>query len=91
MLVTHDVHEAVALADRIVVLEAGRVTLNLPVLLPRPHARGTSPGFSTLVSKVLTHLMADHTAKERRDETHPPHDSVEPGRDLRRRGDGVPA
>ena len=36
ILVTHDVGEAVALADRVVVIDRGRVRLDLPVLLPRP-------------------------------------------------------
>ena len=36
VLVTHDVEEAVALADRIIVLSAGQVALDLRVDLPRP-------------------------------------------------------
>ncbi|EIE98789.1 ABC transporter ATP-binding protein [Saccharomonospora glauca] len=36
LLVTHDVDEAVKLADRVVVLEAGRLVLDLPVDLDRP-------------------------------------------------------
>jgi sulfonate transport system ATP-binding protein len=36
VLVTHDIEEAVALADRIIVLSAGHVALDLPVDLPRP-------------------------------------------------------
>src|SRR5215203_1414070 len=36
VLVTHDVEEAVALADRIIVLSAGQVALDLHVDLPRP-------------------------------------------------------
>jgi sulfonate transport system ATP-binding protein len=34
LLITHDVDEAIALADRIVMLEAGRLVLDLPVDLP---------------------------------------------------------
>ena len=36
LLVTHDVEEAVTLADRVIVIEAGNITLNLPIPLPRP-------------------------------------------------------
>ena len=36
LLVTHDVDEAVLLADRVLVLEDGRFTLDLPIDLPHP-------------------------------------------------------
>ncbi|GGF94085.1 aliphatic sulfonates import ATP-binding protein SsuB [Rhodococcoides trifolii] len=52
LLVTHDVDEAVALADRVLVLDYGAVTLDVPVDLPRPRDRGTS-GFS----RIRTHLL----------------------------------
>ncbi len=37
--VTHDVDEALLLADRVLVLEGGRLVLDEPVPLPRPRAR----------------------------------------------------
>jgi sulfonate transport system ATP-binding protein len=42
VLVTHDVAEAVALADRVVVIDAGRIVLDLDVPLPRPRRHGTA-------------------------------------------------
>jgi len=36
VLVTHDVAEAVVLADRVIVLDAGRIALDLMIDLPRP-------------------------------------------------------
>ena len=40
IIVTHDVTEAVALADRILLLEGGVVAMDVPVDLPRPRRRG---------------------------------------------------
>lgn len=40
LLVTHDVGEAVALADRVVLIEGQRIAFDEPVALPRPRARG---------------------------------------------------
>ncbi len=37
VLVTHDVSEAVHLADRVIVLDEGRIALDLPI--PYPHPR----------------------------------------------------
>jgi sulfonate transport system ATP-binding protein len=39
VLVTHDVAEAVALGDRVIVISDGAVALDLPIALPRPRAR----------------------------------------------------
>jgi sulfonate transport system ATP-binding protein len=44
LLVTHDVDEALLLADRIVVLDGGRITEDRPVPLPHPRATDM-PGF----------------------------------------------
>ncbi len=40
LLVTHDVEEAVTLADRVVLIEDGVVALDLRIELPRPRRRG---------------------------------------------------
>jgi sulfonate transport system ATP-binding protein len=56
LLVTHDVQEAVALADRILLIEAGRIALDLPVPLARPRERA-SAGFATLEDRVLRQVL----------------------------------
>ncbi len=52
LLVTHDVDEAVALADRVLVLEDGAVIDSVPVALDRPRDRGTAE-FSRIRSRLL--------------------------------------
>ncbi|CAM2144967.1 Aliphatic sulfonates import ATP-binding protein SsuB 1 [Pararobbsia alpina] len=56
LLVTHDVHEAVALGDRIVLIEQGRLALDTPVGLARPRARG-SAAFAALEDSVLQRVL----------------------------------
>lgn len=58
ILVTHDVAEAVALADRIIVLDAGRVAHDIPVDLPRPRPR-TSREFAALEAEVLARVLGE--------------------------------
>jgi len=41
LLVTHDVQEAVALADRVVLIEDGRIALDERIALPRPRVHGS--------------------------------------------------
>ncbi|WP_017121908.1 ATP-binding cassette domain-containing protein, partial [Xanthomonas vasicola] len=56
VLVTHDVTEASALADRIVVIEHGKVGLDLAVPVPHPRAPGL-PALATLQAQVLSRLL----------------------------------
>jgi sulfonate transport system ATP-binding protein len=56
LLVTHDVHEAVALGDRILLIEDGRIALDQPVPLERPRARA-SAGFAALEDHVLQRVL----------------------------------
>lgn len=56
LLVTHDVSEAVALGDRIVLVEDGRITLDEKVGLARPREHGEAD-FARLESRVLKRLM----------------------------------
>jgi sulfonate transport system ATP-binding protein len=61
LLVTHDVDEAVLLADRILVLTDGALSLNLAIDLPRPRRRGDQR-FPALRSQLLAELGVDETA-----------------------------
>jgi sulfonate transport system ATP-binding protein len=56
ILVTHDVAEAVTLADRIIVLQDGAVTEDIDVNLPRPRRRG-SADFAALEERILGRLL----------------------------------
>lgn len=56
VLVTHDVQEAVALADRIVSIDQGRVALDVRIDLPRPRHRGDA-AFASLEARVLDHVL----------------------------------
>ena len=56
LLVTHDVQEAVALADRVVLIEDCVIALNLPIDLPRPRHRG-DPRFAALEERLLDRVL----------------------------------
>lgn len=56
ILVTHDVEEAVALADRVILIEDGVITMNQPINLPRPRQR-TDPAFSIYLDEILDRIM----------------------------------
>jgi sulfonate transport system ATP-binding protein len=56
LLVTHDVAEAVALADRILVIEEGKIALDLAIDLPRPRERG-SAAFADFEGRILHELF----------------------------------
>jgi sulfonate transport system ATP-binding protein len=55
LLVTHDVDEALALADRVLVLADGRIAHSSPITLPRPRDRD-HPDLVALRLKLLTQL-----------------------------------
>ncbi len=57
LLVTHDVDEAVALADRVLVLADGRIRHASAVPLPRPRRRD-DPEFTRLRARLLAELGA---------------------------------
>jgi sulfonate transport system ATP-binding protein len=56
ILVTHDVAEAVALADRILVIEDGRIARDVCVDIPRPRRRGAADA-AALEGSILRHLL----------------------------------
>ena len=57
ILVTHDVAEAIALADRIVVIDHGEIATDIPVALNRPRRRGSAE-FAHVEAAILEHLLA---------------------------------
>jgi sulfonate transport system ATP-binding protein len=56
ILVTHDVGEAVALADRILLLDHGTVELDLAIDAPRPRRRG-DPALAAIEGRILDRLF----------------------------------
>ncbi|MFI6690708.1 ABC transporter ATP-binding protein [Streptomyces sp. NPDC050433] len=55
LLVTHDVDEAIVLADRVVVLSEGRIGADIPVTLPAPRAHGGT-AYAALRERLLAEL-----------------------------------
>ena len=56
LLITHDVEEAVALADRVVVIQQGKIGLEVPIPLPRPRRHG-SVEFAALKEQILNQVL----------------------------------
>lgn len=56
ILVTHDVSEAVALADRVLVIEDGRIAHDIHVDIPRPRRRGSAE-LAALEGSILKNLL----------------------------------
>jgi sulfonate transport system ATP-binding protein len=56
ILVTHDVSEAVALADRVLIIEGGRIAHDVSVDIPRPRRRG-SADLAALEGSILRDLL----------------------------------
>ncbi|MGC4025538.1 MAG: ATP-binding cassette domain-containing protein [Mesorhizobium sp.] len=63
VLVTHDVTEAVALADRVVVIDNGKISLDLAIALPRPRRHG-APELAKLEGQILDSLFARSNGAE---------------------------
>ncbi|MFE2940740.1 ABC transporter ATP-binding protein [Streptomyces sp. NPDC059255] len=58
LLVTHDVEEALLLADRALVMRDGAIAYETPVALERPRTVG-DPGFAALRARLLAELGVD--------------------------------
>lgn len=56
VLITHDVAEAVALADRVIVLKDGRVALDETVAAARPRRELADPSLAELSARILAHV-----------------------------------
>lgn len=56
LLVTHDVQEAVALADRVILIEDGQIALDQRIDLPRPRAHGDA-AFAALEKRILDRVL----------------------------------
>ncbi|MGW7284385.1 ABC transporter ATP-binding protein [Streptomyces sp. NPDC054847] len=75
LLVTHDVDEAVELADRVLVLDEGRISVDLAVDLPTPRSR-RDPRFQEYRDSLLAALgvteRPQSTAPHQEDHSHVP-------------------
>lgn len=60
LLVTHDVSEAVMMADRVLLIEEGKIGLDLTVDIARPRRRGSSR-LAELEETVLNRVMGRDT------------------------------
>jgi sulfonate transport system ATP-binding protein len=69
LLVTHDVQEAVALADRVILIEDGRIALDESVNLPRPRSQGDA-AFAALEKRILDRVLQKPGAPARKSFTH---------------------
>ena len=56
ILITHDVEEAVAMADRVILIEQGRIAMDIKVPFSRPRQRGHA-AFAAMVGKVLQRVL----------------------------------
>ncbi|AYM09487.1 sulfonate transport system ATP-binding protein (plasmid) [Agrobacterium tumefaciens] len=61
LLVTHDVEEAIALGDRVIVMEQGEIVLELDIELARLRVR-SSQAFTSIEEKVLSRVLNSRNA-----------------------------
>lgn len=69
LLVTHDVDEAIELADRVAVLEDGRITADVPVDIEGPRRHGT-PDYAALREGLLKRLGVEPADRPVLEEAH---------------------
>jgi sulfonate transport system ATP-binding protein len=58
IMVTHDVAEAVTLADRVLMIEHGEIAADLAIDLPRPRERGSAE-VAELEGRILRELVGN--------------------------------
>lgn len=63
LLVTHDVAEAITLADRVLIIEEGVIKLDLRIDIPRPRRRGASE-VAALEGQILGALFGESSRGE---------------------------
>jgi sulfonate transport system ATP-binding protein len=63
ILITHDVEEAVVLADRVVLIEDGQIGMDVDISLPRPRLRGDAV-FARIVERILDRVMGKQQGKQ---------------------------
>ncbi len=56
LLITHDVEEAVALADRVILIESGKVAMDLAITLSRPRHRSDAAS-AAIVEHILERVL----------------------------------
>ncbi|WP_434587762.1 ABC transporter ATP-binding protein [Streptomyces sp. A5-4] len=74
LLVTHDVDEALLLADRVLVMRDGLIAYDTRIALDRPRSVGT-PGFAAQRSRLLAELGVDESTPPRETRPEPRHTS----------------
>ncbi|MBQ7943753.1 MAG: ABC transporter ATP-binding protein [Lachnospiraceae bacterium] len=62
ILVTHDVSEAIYLADRVILIENGEITMDERIALARPRKRDSS--FAYFENKILSRLLEQNESLE---------------------------
>ncbi len=63
IIVTHDVGEAVKLADRVIIIDEHKVRQDIKIQLPRPRVTGNDSSYYEKI--ILSHIMnEDETSKD---------------------------
>jgi sulfonate transport system ATP-binding protein len=70
LLVTHDVQEAVALADRVILIEDGHIALDERIALARPRSHGDA-AFAALEKRILDRVLQKPDAQIKPDPSWP--------------------
>lgn len=68
LLVTHDVDEAILLADRVLVLDDGKIAVDLPIEAPRPRTHA-DPAFTRHRDRLLAALGVSDDPTQNEDES----------------------